>query len=68
MIIKNQPFSKRKARRLKHDIQTWRISYWILVHLKHSNKLNAKGRNIRFKSLVKARALVLLADSKQCLK
>ena len=65
MIIKNQPFNKRKARRLKHDIQTWRISYWILVHLKHSNKLNAKGRNIRFKSLVKARALVLLADSKQ---
>lgn len=68
MIIKNQPFNKRKARRLKHDIQTWRISYWILVHLKHSNKLKAKGRNIRFKSLVKARSLVLLADSKQCLK
>ena len=68
MIIKNQPFNKRKARRLKHDIQTWRISYWILVHLKHSNKLNAKGRDIHFKSLVKARALVLLADSKQCLK
>ena len=62
MVIKNEPFSKRKARRLKHDIQTWKVFNWFLVRWKHSNKPNTKGRKMRFQALIKARALVLLAE------
>ena len=62
MVIKNERFSKRKARRLKHDIQTWRTFHWLVVRWKHSNKPYTKGRKIRFQALIKARALVLLAE------